>query len=89
MKPVLLYNSSTYGITKEEEKNLRRILHVKYPEKMKNEKVYKKTNEKPITLEILFNRWRMFGHTLGMNIRSPAYPEVSWKTRRDTSTNIK
>ena len=54
VKPVLLYNSSTWGITKEEEKNLnafhrkqlRRILHDKYPEKMKNEEVYKKTNEK-------------------------------------------
>ena len=40
---------------------------------MKNKEVYDRTNEKPINLEILANRWRMFGHTLRMEKESPAY----------------
>ena len=81
IKPVMLYNSSTWGITKEEEKNLnsfhrkqlRRILNVKYPIIMKNKEIYSKTGEKPISLEIVANRWRMFGHALRMSTKSPAY----------------
>ena len=80
IKPILLYNSSTWGLGENDKKDLnafhrkqlRRILNVKYPDRMKNKEVYNKTNEIPITLEILAGRWRLFGHTLRMNDESPA-----------------
>ena len=81
IKPILLYNSSTWGLAENDKKDLnsfhrkqlRRILNVKYPDRMRNKEVYRKTNEKPLTLEILTGRWRLFGHTLRMNVESPAH----------------
>ena len=53
-------------------KHLRRILNVKYPDKLRNGEVYKKTGGKPISLEILAGRWRMLGHTLRLHVETPA-----------------
>ena len=57
---MLLYNSSTWGLTKQDEKNLnsfhrqqlRKILGIFWPHKISNEKLYIKTNTKPISIEI-------------------------------------
>ena len=64
IKPVLLYNSSTWGLTEEEKKNLnsfhrrqlRKVLNVKYPDTMSNKDMYEKSGEKLISLEILSGR---------------------------------
>ena len=81
VKPVkLLYNSSTWGLTENEESKLdsfhrmqlRKVLNIKYPDIMKNEDVYKLTEEVPISLEITKNRWKLLGHVLRMDKDTPA-----------------
>ena len=80
VKSVLLYNSSTWGITKAEEeslnafhrKQLRRVLGVHCPTKITNKSLYKKTNEKPISDTMREARWMLFGHILRRNSNIPA-----------------
>ena len=80
VKSVLLYNSSTWGITKAEEesinafhrKQLRRVLGVHYPTKITNKSLYKKTNEKPISDKMREARWMLFGHILRRDSNIPA-----------------
>ena len=84
IKPVLLYNSSTWGITENGKKNLnsfhrkqlRQVLNVRYPDKLKDRDVYDKTGGKQITLEILAGRWRLLGHVLRLNVEIPAHMAI-------------
>ena len=81
VKSILLYNSGTWGMTKGEEekidafhrKQLKRILQIKYPTKIKNEILYKKTNEEPVSNTIRMTRWKLFGHILRRTKNIPAY----------------
>ena len=66
VKPILTYNSGTWGPTKKEEdeldafhrKQLRRVLNVnKYPVKMKNKVVYRITSENILSLDIMKSRF--------------------------------
>ena len=43
-------------------KQLRRLIGVFYPEHIANEKVYEKTNTRPISVEIAKARWTLMGH---------------------------
>ena len=80
VKSVLMYNSCTWGLTKEDEKNLdsfhrkqlRIVLGVFYPNRIRCEKLYKVTKSRPITIDITRARWKMFGHVLRMNEKTPA-----------------
>ena len=80
VKPVLLYNASTWGLNKSDEESLnsfhrqqlRKVLNVKYPDRMKNKEVYRITDERPISLQIIQSRWKLFGHILRLNEETPA-----------------
>ena len=80
IKPILMYNSGTWGVSRQEENSinafhrqqLRRILNVKYPAHIGNAQVYLRTKEEPLSLQILTNRWKLFGHTLRLNQNTPA-----------------
>ena len=80
VKPILIYNSGAWSPTKKEEneldafhrKQLRTVLNVKYPVIMKNKTVYRVTGEEVLSLEILRNRWKLFGHTLRLHDDTPA-----------------
>ena len=95
VEPVLLYNAATWGLTKSDEKNLdsfhrkqlRIVLNIKYPDKMKNKDVYRITEEKPLTLQILRSRWKLFGHILRLDDRTPA--KISMKHYYSPSTSPK
>ena len=75
VRSVLLYNSCTWGMSERDEnginafhrRQLRRVLGVKYPTKMKNEAVYRLSNSGPLSIMITTSRWKMFGHVLRMN----------------------
>lgn len=96
IKPILLYNSSTWSMSETENNNinafhrrqLRLILNVKYPETMKNKDIYHKTNEKPISLDIIASRWRLFGHTLRMNEESPAHKAMVYYFSPPTTSSF-
>ena len=81
VKSILLYNSETWGISKTQEKQLdafhrqqlRRILNVKWKDKLANILVYRRCDTEPLSLQIVERRWRFFGHVLRLNERTPAW----------------
>ncbi|GFS11764.1 endonuclease-reverse transcriptase [Elysia marginata] len=78
VKSILLYNCGTWPLTKKEEHKLntfhhrqfRTILNIKYLTVVKNNALYQKTGETPISLTILEARWRLFGHILRQAINT-------------------
>ena len=80
VKSILLYNYCTWALTKKDEKEidsfhrrqLRNIIGIKWPNRIKNKNLYKITDTKPISVEITKRRWKMLGHTLRMNPNTPA-----------------
>ena len=97
VKPVLLYNSSTWGLTKNEEmgidsfhrQQLRKVLNVKYPDKMRNDEVYRLTKETPISLQICKNRWKLFGHIMRLNENTPAQKSMKHYFADSTSAKFR
>ena len=80
VKSILTYNCGTWALTKTEEEKLnafhrqqlRKILNIKYPVKITNSSLYKKCNECPLSITLLENRWRLFGHIRRRNSEIPA-----------------
>ena len=72
VKPVLLYNCGTWGVTAATEKKmdafhrkqLKRVLNIKYPTIISNEKLYEISKEKPISQTMRAARWKLLGHIL-------------------------
>ena len=54
-------------------RQLRRILGIKYPTRISNEKLYKVTGEKPISYTMREQRWELFGHILRRDRSIPAF----------------
>ena len=80
VKSVLTYNCSTWALTQAEEKKLdafhrkqlKRVVGIRYPVKITNKALYKQCNERPLSLYVLENRWRLFGHILRRDREIPA-----------------
>ena len=80
VKSILTYNCGTWALTQTEEekinafhrKQLKKVLNIRYPEKITNKSLYKVCNEKPLSITILESRWRLFGHILRRNMAIPA-----------------
>ena len=80
VKSILTYNCGTWALTQTEEekinafhrKQLKRVLNIRYPVKITNRSLYKKCNAKPLSLQILESRWRLFGHILRRDKDIPA-----------------
>ena len=91
VKSVLLYNCETWGLTKTNRKQLdsfhrqqlRKVLNIRYPNKISSLSVYERCDACPISLEILERRWRFFGHILRLDERTPCWKAM--KTFFDTS----
>ena len=92
VKPILTYNSGTWSPTKKEEidldsfhrKQLRHILNVKYPVTMRSETVYRMANEEMLSIDLLKNRWKLFGHVLRMDVESLAHKPMHYFSRSIT-----
>ena len=75
-----MYNSQTWGLTVNDGDNLgsfyrqkqRTALHVKFPHVISNNDLYQRTNEIPLILTILKNRWKLFDHILRLHPQTPA-----------------
>ena len=80
IKPILLYNCGTWALTPSQEetlnayhrKQLKKILNIRYPEKITNKSLYRICQEKPLSLQILSARWSLFGHILRRDKDIPA-----------------
>ena len=57
-------------------RQLRKVLNVKYPVTMRNSIVYRMTNESVLSVDMLRNRWKLFGHTLRMDEDTPAHKSM-------------
>lgn len=84
IKPVLLYNCGTWGVTDTVLKalesfhrsQLRRILGVYYPDHLSNKDVYSRCKCHPLRYDLLKARWKSFGHILRRGIDIPANLEM-------------
>ena len=77
VKPILLYNCGTWGITKAEEKNLdafhrNQIRKICKNSRLKNRQIYEICKSAPVSHEIRKARFSLFGHILRMDLTSPA-----------------
>ena len=77
---MLLYNCEIWTLTKKLEecldifqrKLLRRMLNIKLTDKIRNEEIYKRSQQIPITTEIKKRRLNWLGHMLRLPGRTPA-----------------
>ena len=84
IKPVLLYNSSTWGLTANDElkldtfhrKQFRRKIDKRCPDKISNAKLYEKCKTCPISLQITELRWQKVGHILRLDQNTTAYTSM-------------
>jgi sorting nexin-29 len=79
--PIIMYNLSSITLTSASlqrlnafhRKQLRILLRVFYPEVIKNEELYRRTNQIPLSLQIVKQRWSLFGHILRQNVSTAAW----------------
>ena len=72
VKTILLYGAETWKTTKSLLQKLqviinnclRRILNIRWPEKISNKELWQKTNQPPVEEELKRRKWRWIEHTL-------------------------
>ena len=80
VKPILLYNCSTWGLTQQwsdkldatHRRHLRRLLGIFYPNHISNIKLYEVCHEEPLSDYIRKARWSLLGHILRLPPEAPA-----------------
>ena len=80
VQSILLYNCSTWSLSKSDEKQLnsfhrrqlREVVGIKWPHKIENKALYNLTKTRQISIDITERRWKMFGHALRMHPNTPA-----------------
>ena len=86
VKSVLLYGAETWKLTKGTTQriqvfintSLRRICNIRWPNKITNEDLWKKTKESPIEVEIKRRKWKWIGHTLRKATNSINRQSLQW-----------
>ena len=72
VKPVLLYENATWGLTKQDatkfhsfhRQQLRRLIGKSYPNKVSNKALYERFHEEPLSSTITRSQWQLFAHIL-------------------------
>ena len=78
--PILSYNAGTWGASSTaiqrldsfHRKQLWKIIGVIWPQKIRNDVLYRKCNTRPLSTTIRQARWRLFGHILRLPRDAPA-----------------
>ena len=86
VKPILTYNSCTWGLTKKElesldafhRSQLRKVWKFNWKMKVTNNKLYELSQSEPLSQEIKRARLKMLGHTLRMDKEAPAQKAMSY-----------
>jgi flagellum-specific peptidoglycan hydrolase FlgJ len=86
VKSVLLYGSETWKMTKTLQHKLqifvnnclRRILNIRWQDKVRNEEVWRRTDQVPMDAQIKERRWRWIGHTLRKPGNNIARQSLTW-----------
>ncbi len=92
VKPVLLYNSGTWGASDAvlkkldtfHRRQLRSIVGVKWPNRISNEALYKKTGSCSITEDLVKSRMRLLGHVLRLERDAPAQKAMDFYFKKGT-----
>ena len=53
-------------------------MNVKYPVTMRNGVVYRESSDEVLSLTVLENRWKLFGHTLRLHEDTPAQKSMKF-----------
>ncbi len=80
MKSVLLYNSATWGVSKNDQKGLnsfhrkqlRKVVGVHWPHTISKKKLYNLTKTQPLSITITERRWKLLGHVMRLPVQCPA-----------------
>ena len=86
VKSVLLYNSSCWGMRKQDEDSLnslhrsylRKLCKIFWPQTISNRQLYRKTKTQPISIDIVKARWKYFGHALRLPRDTPPQQAMTW-----------
>ena len=86
IKPILLYGAETWRTTVTTMKKiqvfintcLRRILKIRWPNKISNEELWHRTKQQPVDQDILQRRWRWIGHTLRKSASNITRQSLTW-----------
>ena len=73
------YNMGTWGLTKTElsrldahhRRHLRQIIGIRWPHRISNDALYRRTHSSPISATIRAARWSLFGHVLRLPLYAP------------------
>ena len=79
VKSVLLYNCGTWGVSKNDQRKpnnfhtrqVRKVIGIQWPHKISNNKLYKITGTKPLSIKITERRWKLLGHILRLPADCP------------------
>jgi len=98
VKSVLLYGSETWKHTKALDHKLqvfvntclRQILHIRWPDRISNEELWRRTKQRPLPEAIKERKWRWVGHTLRRDQTNITRQALDWnpqgKRRRGRPT---
>jgi hypothetical protein len=83
---VLLYSAESWKVTKNicnkldvfQTKCLRRIMKIFWPNTISNQELYKRTDSRPLSVEIKRRRWRWIGHVCRMHPDSIPRVAMRW-----------
>ena len=110
VKSVLLYGSETWRTTKKMLQKiqtfinscLRRIYRISWPDKIRNEELWKRAGQDPVEKQIMKRKWGWIGHTLRKESSSITRQALTWNPqgkrkrgrprntwRRDTEAQLK
>ena len=86
VKTVLLYGCETWRHTKALDQKLqvcinnclRQILRIRWPEKISNQELWRRTHQRPIAATIKDRKWRWIGHTLRRDQPNIARQALDW-----------
>jgi hypothetical protein len=86
VKAVLLYGSETWRTTKRMthklqsfiNQYLRRVLKIRWTDRVRNETLWERTGEEPIEIQILRRKWRWIGHTLRKPVNNITRQALRW-----------
>ena len=53
-------------------KHLRKIVGIRWPQRISNDELYKLCNTEPLSINITRLRWQLFGHILRLHPKTPA-----------------
>ena len=70
-------------LDRSQRKMMRRVLGLKWSNKVTNEELYIRCGIAPASLQVANARWRLFGHTLRMDINTPARKAMAYYFVKD------